>query len=429
VLRAINPNYHVILIHYPLGVLGLGLLIEILGLVFWRRGTLRAAGRWMILLGGLAMIPAATSGIFAKYDVVAKLAGVETISNWVQTRDDLRATNQLSPLRWQMLQDHVLWMAVASGVVVLGVFCWLASSGRRRMPVEVDPATGYAESIAPPGSPIAHMPVLPLLIILWGMSMMVVAAYHGGEMIYRTGMATYTEPESAVQYADYKEKLTDPAQKREAMIEYYISPLQAHVIAAGVVFAAAIAAWGMSMRKARHLHAGDGAAVSAEESLGVVPTRPEAPHPVGVVPSDIAPIPSSRFWVLALLLAIGTAAGGWYISMHDQPGGLQDVKGAFNSEILRKGDWKVEPRMLAHFAGGSAIIVLTLLLAMISKWGARGRAIIFLFGLLLTVIMAGQIAGGTMLMYDTPQGPLRSFQGKEPATRPGQVAELDRRAE
>ena len=44
-LRFVNPNYHVILIHYPLGVFVLGVILELLGLIFWRRSSARVAGR------------------------------------------------------------------------------------------------------------------------------------------------------------------------------------------------------------------------------------------------------------------------------------------------------------------------------------------------------------------------------------------------
>ena len=42
--RLIIPNYHVILVHYPLALLAMGLLIEIFSFL-WRRSSARAAGR------------------------------------------------------------------------------------------------------------------------------------------------------------------------------------------------------------------------------------------------------------------------------------------------------------------------------------------------------------------------------------------------
>lgn len=47
----ISPNWHVILIHYPLGLLAVGILIEFFSFLGWRRSGFRTAGRWMILLG------------------------------------------------------------------------------------------------------------------------------------------------------------------------------------------------------------------------------------------------------------------------------------------------------------------------------------------------------------------------------------------
>ena len=38
----INPNWHVILIHYPLGVFMLGMLLEVLLLVFRYHGSVRS---------------------------------------------------------------------------------------------------------------------------------------------------------------------------------------------------------------------------------------------------------------------------------------------------------------------------------------------------------------------------------------------------
>ena len=60
----INPNWHVLLIHYPLGVFVLGMVVELFSLLY--RGTsLRAAGRWMILIGALSAVPTALTGIYA----------------------------------------------------------------------------------------------------------------------------------------------------------------------------------------------------------------------------------------------------------------------------------------------------------------------------------------------------------------------------
>ena len=77
-VRFLNPNYHVILIHYPLGVFVLGVILEMFSF-FWRKSSVRSAARWMILLGALLSIPAATSGI-------AALDEVKTLGAWSAER-------------------------------------------------------------------------------------------------------------------------------------------------------------------------------------------------------------------------------------------------------------------------------------------------------------------------------------------------------
>ena len=41
----ISPNWHAILIHAPLGLLSVGIILELMGFL-WRRSGLRPAARW-----------------------------------------------------------------------------------------------------------------------------------------------------------------------------------------------------------------------------------------------------------------------------------------------------------------------------------------------------------------------------------------------
>src|SRR4051794_16756227 len=78
----INPNWHVILIHYPLGLLTIGVLIELLA-IFWRRSTVRNAGKWMILIGTLACIPTVTTGLYAFNDAARRAnPGAGQMASW-----------------------------------------------------------------------------------------------------------------------------------------------------------------------------------------------------------------------------------------------------------------------------------------------------------------------------------------------------------
>jgi uncharacterized membrane protein len=78
----ISPNWHVALIHYPIALLSLGLLIELLS--FWQRvAGLRSTGRWMILFGALSGLPVLTAGIYAFRDVVTP-GPISLHSEWHQ---------------------------------------------------------------------------------------------------------------------------------------------------------------------------------------------------------------------------------------------------------------------------------------------------------------------------------------------------------
>ena len=59
----VQPNLHAVLVHFPLALLIVGVLVEILTLVFWnlRKSTIRIAGRWMLVLGILAAVPTLTT--------------------------------------------------------------------------------------------------------------------------------------------------------------------------------------------------------------------------------------------------------------------------------------------------------------------------------------------------------------------------------
>src|SRR5687768_10037846 len=81
----VNPNFHVILIHFPIGLLLTGTLIELFSFLGWRRSGFRIAGRWMILLGALLAIPTAFAGIYALSDVVRMQNAAPLDGTWSQT--------------------------------------------------------------------------------------------------------------------------------------------------------------------------------------------------------------------------------------------------------------------------------------------------------------------------------------------------------
>ncbi|HTW93983.1 MAG TPA: DUF2231 domain-containing protein [Tepidisphaeraceae bacterium] len=372
-IRFVNPNYHVILIHYPLALLSVGLLIEIFSFL-WRDSTIRLAGHWMMLLGALATIPAATSGIFAKYDILSNGNG----GNWV----DVRQAAGLSELQWHLLNQHVLFTSLGAILASLGAIAWLATEIRW------------------PGH--ISMPVLGMFLVAMGL--MVAGAYNGGEIIYRTQFATRSQDQSDKMLADWQSetKGSDLKDQWQRRVEFYVDTLQTHVIAAGVLFALLAAGMGLSLQK------------SSQMNLPA-PQKKEGEEPPAERP---ALAPAVRFWAVAIVAGLLTAAVGWYVTGHDLEPPLWDVRAIFKEAIwdpYRK-DPASNSRMLAHTVLGGGILALGVIMLMISHWAARKKFLITLLSLLLLAMIAGQIGMGILLMYDGDSGPLTHFNPPTAAT-------------
>jgi uncharacterized membrane protein len=367
----VNPNLHVALVHYPLALLVAGTLIELFSFL-WRRHGFRMAGRWMILLGALSAIPTVTSGIYALYDVAnPSKAAVQ----W----KDVVAQNSLSEQQWEMLKDHLLLQSVATGLAALVVVTWLGASDRWRRNL--------------------HIPLLVLLVVSLGLTAS--GAWHGGEAVYRygTGVQRAAGSTSLSEATAAAAPTTQPIDR----INYYAPPLQVHVILAGTAVAIALASLGLSFRKLTqflpppqmdHIAAALGEAPSpdaAERGLRS-PDPQDIPHVVG---------PTSRFWVLAAVVAILTAAAGYFY--------LADASGMWSLADVWKDIIRPSTRRLAHGVAGTAIIVLPLVLAMLARWGPRRKWTLALLALLLLVAVAFQIWLGILLLYDTSDGSLTRF--------------------
>jgi uncharacterized membrane protein len=182
----INPNFHVILVHLPLGVFVLGVVIELMSFMY-RRSTLRLAGRWMILLGALATIPVAFTGIYALNDIAERSqadARLPDNATWAQVAGGARlrggtgapqahlVTNALhSPETqevWRLFSRHIWVEGPASALVALTAVLYLGLSDRMRRRL--------------------YFPALILLV--GGAGLMTWGAWYAGESIYRFGSAT-----------------------------------------------------------------------------------------------------------------------------------------------------------------------------------------------------------------------------------------------
>lgn len=395
----INPNWHVILIHYPLGVFVLGMLIELFSFMY-RRSTLRVAGRWMILLGALSGIPTALAGVYALGNVVRMDlpdAQVDPDRPW----KEVTAASQLNTEQWEFLGRHV-WAqsgATALSVVLVTIALGCSDKWRRRL----------------------YLPIfLGLLLSLAGM---VWGGYYGGEMIYRHGTAVARVQEKGTMPEATEPRPTESAADEQVeakrKLEYFVPPLQAHVLLAGLAVAVAFGALGLSMRSialAENELEGGGISEGDDDFGNERDMLYQPPVPRGPATMDVARslnpdtgmtgrrvrLPVSRVWLLAALLAAGaSAAGFWFL-------GGTDEQRMWEPKRL----WaEVQPsqRRLVHVIAGGTIVVVPLLLAVVTRVSRRPKVMLTLLALLLLLAVGTQVWLGVLLMLDTPKGSIYQF--------------------
>lgn len=184
----IHPNWHVLILHFPLALLILGVLME----VFSRaQGSARVAGRWMIFWGALLAIPTALTGMFAFREVVASQSP-NLEHHWYQ----VVAASSWTDAQWNDLRWHIWLNAFGGGLALAVVFVWLVASERGR------------QSLRIPG----------VIALLCSVGMLAAGSWHAGEAIYTTGVGVQPTPGGAPVALD-------------------TSVLQLHIAVAGVLFA------------------------------------------------------------------------------------------------------------------------------------------------------------------------------------------------
>lgn len=374
----IRPNYHVVLVHFPLALLTLGILIELFSFM-WRRSMFRVVGRWMILIGALTAIPTALSGIYAMWDVTSHRG----TTNW----PDTLALNNLNDAQWQLLRTHVRLALGGVGIVLLGVMIWLTASDRWRKTL--------------------YFPTL--LVLLAGVGMVIASAQYSGNMVWvdRVAVEPSSDPALTVHPA-FAQTQNDPANSGREKFDRYVNVMQIHMIGAGLVAALSLLAIALSLRGA-HRELDN---PFQEQLAEPPPADPMAPIPVhddpnarfaaAIRPPDYQtaavppPLPASRFALLGTLLALITAAGGLYIA------GVVNWDN-FQDDIIRGGGGT---RDVAHAIGAGCIVVLTILLALVARVATRQRFIIAIFSVILLAAIAFQLWIGTVILLDSPTGPL-----------------------
>lgn len=413
--KLISPNWHVILIHYPLALLTVGVLIELLAFL-WKRSTLRTAGRWMILLGVLLALPAVTTGIFAFADA-AKGASTHPDGTWAQVVSGSR----WGDAQWSFMRYHI-WLATTStGLFLLTLLVWMGSSDAWRMKLRW-PA------------------LIALLIALGGIS---AGAWFSGEAVYRYGVAV--TPPAAVNVvpsgapASAEPPTTQQAQTTQVAAQApqteagehadeqdqagrpawqaYLDPLQLHLLLVGFTLAFAVGALGLTLRRwaiqprpAAEVPLVDTLSVgeeplALEQAPGLLGAERIEPVPPTGGPAQIRPLVAeppaiypARFWLLAAVVALLTAAAGLWLAEGDWR--LPEITGILQKATNRQELDKEENRLLIHVILGINIILLPLILALITRFSRRLKVITLIGVALLLAAVGVQIWYGVMLLYN-----------------------------
>jgi uncharacterized membrane protein len=255
----INPNLHVVLVHYPIGLLVLGMLIECFAWLGWRRSGFRAAGRWMIFLGVLSGIPTAFAGLYALADVARMgLAPDEAAGSWADVLAASPLVRADGGHAWEMATRHAWINAFTTAVLTFVVVLWVGSSDawRRRL----------------------YWPTL--LVLLAGLGGVATGAWYGGEMVYRHGVG--------VEEGDALVAMGAPAASADV---FALQTSEEDVFAAPPASSAAAAAQQPTTTPAT---APDGATAPAADTSSTSPAMPVAAlGPVQPTPPDPTAPPES----------------------------------------------------------------------------------------------------------------------------------------
>ncbi|HEX8323039.1 MAG TPA: DUF2231 domain-containing protein [Tepidisphaeraceae bacterium] len=365
----IEPNWHIAVVHFPIGLIVIGTLVELFSFLGWRGSGFRRAGRWMLLLGAVLAVPTAFSGMYA-------LAS-ETHGGI----DELRKTN---PRLADEMTWHVWSQAGATALAMFVVVLWISLSDFWR----------------------DRLNLLFKLLLIGVSGLILVGAHLGGEVVYGHGYGVDPQrpptslPTSTTQLASIK------TYEELAPVD------QTHVTFAGLAMAVACITLGLAIRTASAPADGSLPTDHAERIAAAFtpadindPTYP--PEPVVVSRNTTPPVPVARFWLLsALLLTVTALLGDWIIALEVG----WDINAMWEKISKPIDDGPALSRLLAHFVVGGTLIVDTLILALLARFAPRRSVLLLVFALPLVIALVTQIWLGILLLFDGPAGAVTGFR-------------------
>ena len=339
----IAPNWHVVFIHFPLGVFLIGLAAEIIS-IFWKNAGFRTAGRWMMAIGGLLSIVTVVSGIYAFRDVVIS-GSVMPELKWA----DIAGQSKWSQPQWENIEDHILANSFATVIIVTVIFLMIAFSEK-----------------------IRKLYWLFLLAIIFGAILIQIGAWHGGELVYTYAVGIEGQTFSA-----------------ENKLDFYVPPLELHIVLAGFSVAFAVGAFALTIR--RWIKTPQIKGHEIREGFEYIGSEGEFGKGRLIPPV---------FWLIALLFALGTVLAGFWA-----------VWGYFGFEnnLAMLKNWGYR-RLILHVIAGVTLVVAAIILIALTSSVKKRTASATIIALILVLAAVVQVWLGTMMLFDSHAGQLFNFK-------------------
>lgn len=361
----IRPNFHMVLIHFPIALLTIGTFIEVFSFLGWRNSSLRSAARWMILFGALGAFAAATSGLYA----LRQMAGAGSELTWREMRASPLLSNDVTR---DLLFDH-LWLGVGAGAgAMFIVLFWIAACDRSRSLLQI---------------PLALLMLCALGALFSGMN-------HGGRAVFEhgVGVSSTITPTTSPKTSHYK--LVD-----------FVPPLELHVSLAGLAVGLTLVSLATSWRAAIELRRPKLPALRQEQEAALIAAE------LDNEPLTERRAPAGRAWLIGWLLLLLTASSGiWYLAHDIGSWSLTDLR----SHVTRA-DGQLSRRTV-HVIAGVALLVVPLVFAFFSRVARRSRLMILLLLPATLALLVVQVWVGCLMLLDTPDGPTFKFQPEQVIT-------------